>query len=276
MDRTQSVRLKPIGMIAGYMSVLDSIVRPEHTGDNRCYPCTVVNAVGVALVSFLVARRSRFGAVAVALVAGALIWLRGYVIPYTPQFGPQIADRLPIAFGHGPNDADPSDSIGGDTDPEAVLTGLFEAGVLVEDGDLFLAEAFETAWNDRMADLRDLDDAALAANAAAAVPFDAESGVQGNRLLVAGPHDLWLTRPVAIAETAALEALVKWGVDRETAAKATHPLRTFLYQCPSCAGPLAETTYQNCCGGTRGVYGHPERSVLACQACGALLFEFDE
>lgn len=263
-------------MISRYMSVLDSIVRPEHTGENRCYPCTMVNAVGVALVSLFVARRSRFWAVAVALVAGALIWLRGYAIPYTPQFGPKIADRLPIDFDHGPNDTGTSDSIGGDTDPDAVLTALFAAGVLVEDGDLFLSEEFEAAWNDRMADLRDLDDAALAAKAAAAVPFDAESGVQGNRLLVAGPHDLWLTRPVAIAETAALETLVEWGVDRETAAKATHPLRTFLYQCPSCAGPVAETTYQNCCGGTRGVYDHPERSVLTCEDCGALLFEFDE
>lgn len=258
------------------MSVLDSIARPEHTGDNRCYPCTVGNAVGVALVSLLVARRSRFGALILAVGASALIWLRGYVIPYTPQFAPPIADRLPITFDHGPDETEPSDSIGGDTDPDAVLSALFEAGVLVGDSDLFLADEFETAWDDRMADLRELGDQALAAKAADTVPFDAESGAYGNRLLIAGPHDLWLTRPVAIAETAALEALVEWGVDRETAAAATLPLRTFLYQCPSCAGPVAETTYKNCCGGTRGVYDHPERSVLACEDCGALLFEFDE
>lgn len=257
------------------MSLLDTIRRTEYTGENRCNQCTIANSVILASIIVVVSRRSKRLALLCGAVGAGLIWFRGYFVPYTPAFAPKIAATLPFSFDHE-EQTEPSDSIGGDTTPDAVLDALFEAGVLTDDGQLYLSETFELTWYDRMQSLRTKSDESIAAAAAAAAPFEAESGVYGNRLLVAGPHDLWLSRSVAIAETAAINALVESGVDRRTAAGAVRPLRMFLETCPACGGPVSETMYRNCCGGTRGVYDRPERTVLACEACDALLFEFDD
>jgi len=56
-----------------------------YTGQNRCLPCTALNA-GIALVLGIVAAvlTSAVVAGAVVAVAAVVIYLRGYLIPYTP------------------------------------------------------------------------------------------------------------------------------------------------------------------------------------------------
>ena len=256
--------------------LIDSLREPGYTGDRRCWPCTVVNAAVVGLAALLIGRRwRRLGGVIVFGVGALLIALRGYVVPYTPQFAPHIADRLPVDFGvdHAPP-AEPSDSLVAADDPDALVGVLIQAGVLTSDEMLHLEASFAEAWAREMDALRGETDHEVAAAAAEAVPFDAESTVSGERLLVAGRRDAWLSRPVAIAEAAGIEALVEAGVDRETAASAVGPLRMFLPVCPDCGGPVAESTVSNCCGGTKGVYDRPDREVLACEDCEAVLYEF--
>jgi len=63
-----------------------ALVDPEHTGENRCLPCTLVNAVGVAVVAGLLSRRRRSLGLLASVLGGAAIWLRGYVVPGTPRF----------------------------------------------------------------------------------------------------------------------------------------------------------------------------------------------
>ncbi|QZA88520.1 hypothetical protein K0C01_12175 [Salinarchaeum sp. IM2453] len=65
--------------------VINWIRQPEYTGENRCYPCTIVNT-GIAFV---------LGGLAatVSLTLGGIIlglsflaiYARGYLIPGTPQ-----------------------------------------------------------------------------------------------------------------------------------------------------------------------------------------------
>ena len=64
--------------------LLDRIREPEHTGENRCVPCTVVNAaIAVAATAF--ASIVAVEAAAVVLVGSVLaIGLRGYLVPGTP------------------------------------------------------------------------------------------------------------------------------------------------------------------------------------------------
>ncbi|ATW90156.1 hypothetical protein halTADL_3455 [Halohasta litchfieldiae] len=255
--------------------LLDSLREPAHTGSRRCWPCTALNGVLVGIAALLVGRRWRSLAGVVVLgVGGLLIALRGYVVPYTPTVAPRIVDRLPVDIGFGHSQStEPSESLAAADDPEALLGTLLAAGVLVGDQQLYLDEEFADRWQREMATLRDRTDSEIAAGAAEAVPFDAEPTVSGERLLVAGQRDAWLSRPVAIAETAGIEALVSTGLDRETATSAVEPLRMFLPVCPDCGGTVDESTIRNCCGGTKGVYDQPDREVIACSDCGSILYE---
>ena len=256
--------------------LIESLRDPGYTGDRRCWPCTIVNAAVVGLAALLIGRRWRRLAGAVVFgVGGLLIALRGYVVPYTPQFAPQLVDRFPVdlGFDHAPP-SKPSDSLVATDDPDQLVGVLIEAGVLTGDEMLTLEAEFAERWEREMAALRGETDREIAAAAAEAVPFDATSAVSGERLLVAGQRDAWLSRPVAIAEAAGIEALVEAGVDRETAASAAGPLRMFLPVCPDCGGSVVESTVQNCCGGTKGIYDRPDREVLACGDCESILYEF--
>jgi hypothetical protein len=83
---------------------IEGLRRPEHTGENRCWPCTVVNVVLVALGALLLARRRRALALGAAAVGGVAVWLRGYVVPGTPRFAPRLVAALPLPydpFDHG-------------------------------------------------------------------------------------------------------------------------------------------------------------------------------
>jgi hypothetical protein len=85
--------------------VLKAIEQPEYTGENRCLPCTVLNlavAVGVALV---VGRRRRAAAGAWLLGAVALIALRGYLVPGTPELTKRyLPDEVLAWFGKDPRE----------------------------------------------------------------------------------------------------------------------------------------------------------------------------
>ncbi|AUX09685.1 hypothetical protein AArcSl_2060 [Halalkaliarchaeum desulfuricum] len=66
-------------------SLVGSLQNEEYTGENRCIPCTIVN-VGIALVlGALAAVRSRGAAAVIVAVSFVAIYLRGYLVPGTPQ-----------------------------------------------------------------------------------------------------------------------------------------------------------------------------------------------
>lgn len=307
-----------------------AVKKPEHTDENRCLPCTLVNTVVVALVAGVLSRRRRPLGFLAALLGGAAIWLRGYAIPGTPRFAPRLVDPLPIDIGPdhpddlgsgsvsvaGPNsldgdrsdmtdvtdatdttDADSdtdarngsadrsgpdgdrtavdSDGVGDEdaADPEAVMLALLDADALVDDGEtLALDESFRAALYDRTGSLREESDAALADRAAAIAGPAVDGEAHDGRILLAGSRDAWLSRPIALAETAAAELLRERDVDDGVARAAARPLRAFLDTCPVCEGPVRETTLRDCCGGPGGVSGNPERPVRACADCDAIVF----
>lgn len=76
---------------------------PRYTGRNRCWPCTVVNALIVVVVTGVAMQIWLAGALLVAVAGVVAIWLKGYVVPFTPTLAPRV---LPTAvvnrLDHGP------------------------------------------------------------------------------------------------------------------------------------------------------------------------------
>ena len=260
----------------GYESlrrVADALRRPEYTGEDRCLPCTVVNAAIVGVAALALSRRNRpLGLLALG-VGTALIALRGYVVPGTPRFAPALVEPLPVSFGHEQPAGVESGSLAVDSDPEAVMRALVEAGVIEADDDqLYVDDEFRAAWADRAAELRELSGEELAARTAAASHGAVDGEFHGERVLLAGDRDAWLSPAIAIAETAAVEVLADRDVPRDVRVQAARPLRAFVRTCPVCGGDVEDTILRNCCGGPDGVSGDPERSVKACADCGAVAF----
>jgi|AntDeeMinimDraft_5_1070356.scaffolds.fasta_scaffold03957_4 hypothetical protein len=276
------------------MSLIDSLARgaeairrPEYTGENRCESCTVVNAVIVAVIGLLLYKvRKPLGYLAVG-VGTVLIYLRGYVVPGTPSFAPDLVRPLPVDFDHDEPEGVGSGSLTGSDDAEAdpanfegeeIIETLAGAGV-IEAGEeaLFLNESFRNSWEDRIEELADLEPEPLADRTAAASPHDVEGAAHDSRILIKGAgRDIWLSHPIAIAEVAATETLANWDVDADMRAAAAEPLRTFIELCPNCGGDVIETTIRNCCGGPGTYQRRPGQLVLACEDCDTVLFEFDE
>lgn len=268
------------------MVTLARLRHPEYTGENRCWPCTILNAAVLAVTSVLVGSAQPGVGVAVALLGALVIWTRGYLIPYTPQFAPRLARWLPMEPFHTRRGGDslgtlaPADS--DDLEGERVLRRLVETGVVSVEGDrLTLAERFGTAWEERMAELAagsssDLADAALRAStiAASARP-EAGSGRSFVVLSDGSGNTSWLERPVAIAETAAAEALESAGVPADLRDVATHAVCAFLERCPACDDEIVETDASSCCGGTVPSPTETPPRVLACPTCDVRFLTLD-
>lgn len=255
-------------------STAGSVRRPEYTGENRCWPCTTVNVVlaGAAAAAIAVV------AVEVALVAfgGALaaIWLRGYLVPGTPELTRRyLPERVLALFGKRPQDS-PSAGI----DPE---TYLLDAGALVEvpGGEYAFSPAFEEAWWERLAamdeepdaaaitDLTALDDATSLATEWRGDAFVALA--DGERI---GDRE---SRAAFRADVASERVLADSRADWRTMPLAHRSdvlgaLRLFVESCPSCEGVVTveEDVVESCCTRYAVVAG-------TCSACHARLFELD-
>jgi len=268
------------------MTVADAIRRPEYTGANRCWPCTTLNAglLGVAVVAVGVV--SPLAAAGTAVVGTAALWLRGYLVPYTPRLAPVVADRLPVQF-HGAGDDRPAAdgrSLAGDdgTDPDAVLDALLAGDVLVADDEgIALTAAFAERWDGECETLAEASGSDLAAAAADAAPGDPSVTVHeidgGEWFRVehdrSGSEDeVYLSRPVAVAEVGAVRALADADIEMnaETRATAARALRAFLDTCPVCASALVESSTADCCGTPTA----DARPASRCPDCDRLLYTF--
>lgn len=250
-------------------------VRPEYTGENRCWPCTVANVVVLAVCVGVAALFSPPLAAVLAVTGVGAITLRGYVVPYTPVFAPLVVERLPVSKRAGER-TDVGSVAAPDRDGEDVLDALVEAGVVHGETDLVLDESFRDRWRSSIERHREED---LAAELEATIPrvsVDRHTWRGDVRYSLASTTDeersSSLSRPVALADVAAVKTTTDRGVSRAVACRATRPLRQFLSTCPECDAALTVRD-ASCCGGF-GPGGPTE--VLACDDCDAHVFAFPE
>lgn len=165
--------------------------------------------------------------------------------------------------------------VGGVEDGEDLVGSLRENGILVQQGeDLVLADPFRIGWRAEMEELRRMEDAVLARAVGGAAPGVEEAVVvddQGRDFVVVGSGDdqLWVSRPVAIAEVGAMRSLPE-SLPPEHRLGAPRPLRLFLEECPDCQGRADFVDADDW-----PASDHPDedaREYLVCYDCGETLY----
>ncbi|QPV61727.1 hypothetical protein I7X12_13320 [Halosimplex litoreum] len=171
-------------------------------------------------------------------------------------------------------------------DGEAVLADLVGAGIVDATGDdTRLTADFEGRWRAEIERLRarSTEDLTVATLAVAPTATATESVTESDRTFVVlsdgsgePAGEVWLRRPVAVAETAAALALAEvTDLEAGPRAVAAHGLSVFLEDCPVCDRALETRKAGGCCGPPRtDAEGHPLRA-LVCPDCRTQFVAFE-
>lgn len=268
-------------------SILSRVRRPEYTGENRCMPCTVVNlaiAIGASAIVGIVS--PPLAPVVLGVSLGA-IYLRGYLVPGTPELTERyLPDRVLRWVDKPPSQTDAA-LIGaadeGDViDPEPFL---LDAGALEprpDETDLQLTDEFQTEWREHIEAVRESDyesklaeilspDEDIDPDAVDVRIDDRSVTVFRDDTLVA----MWPSEAALVADVAVVpllrERLVEWeNTDVGVRGQLLHAVRVFLERCPACGGDLvlSEETMESCCRTA-------EVATLSCTDCESRLLEVE-
>lgn len=253
-------------------SVLSWLRQPEYTGENRCLPCTAVNVViSVVLAGAVSVVGTPILGVVVFAASLVAIWLRGYLVPGTPELTKRyLPDRVLRLFGKAPELPAPGETV----DVEAYLV---EVDALVEAGDdVHLTDAFSREWLDAIDAVRD-DTAAAAGDVLDLDDPEVEQRGEATVVTDGGMTAAnWPSRAALLADLGAVRVLdardPSWDArDRGEQGRILAGLRLFLDTCPDCGGTpeLGEDTVESCCRQAQ-VY------TYTCTDCEARLLEVEQ
>ncbi|WP_255169236.1 phage holin family protein [Natrononativus amylolyticus] len=267
---------------------LDQLRQPEYTGENRCIPCTAVNAVIAAVIAGFVAIVSPPLGVLALVLSAAAIYLRGYLVPGTPSLtkqyfpdwllakfdkGPAVAGMPEMDDSHGP---DPLHEREGALDPERTL---LESGVVepcATEDDLCLADGVREEWRARIAGRRGGDRRQQVADFLESEPDAVEVTTTDDHVVVRHNGRLaarWESDAALLADLGGMDLLAthvpSWEqFDLEDRSQVVNGLRAFVEDCPTCDGTVSidEETVESCCR-SHEVY------AVTCEECGARVLE---
>lgn len=263
--------------------ITETVRQPDYTGENRCLPCTAVNVLIAGIVSVIIGLASTSLMVGSFLAFLGVIYLRGYLVPGTPELTKRyLPERVLGLFGKSTIDDSSAAAIGseGQIDVEVVLA---KAGAVTDcpDGDdLCLESNFHSAWVERIDRTRRetaVDDVAAVFDVPVA---DTVLTIKNNDGAVVVESDglpigQWESRAAFIADVAAgyelQQQYAEWNsLGNAERTRVLASLRVFLERCPICDGTLdlGTETVESCCSSHDVV-------ALACADCDARLFEFD-
>lgn len=252
------------------MSLTGTISNPAHTGERRCVPCTVAN-LGILwlLVNAVVLLGTPLTGGLVLAVGLGVIWIRGYLVPFTPVFAPKLISALPIP-AEWFHDTAGNGALSPQTENgEDLVVALERAGVLeITEQEVFLDRAFEQEWHDEMDRLASLPLSTLAAelDAESTIPPTRAYEQDGQQWIVVEGQEALVPRHVTVAELGAVRALESVIDDPADRLAMARPLREFLTECPVCEIPFEQSTEVSCCGGHTNPREKP-RETLVCPEC---------
>ena len=274
-------------MVDQSASVLERFRNPEYTGENRCFPCTVVN-VAIALVCGIAIATVAPPLGAVVLVGSLVaIYLRGYLVPGTPALTKQYLPEWVLArFDKAPNPIEERrtepmqetvDRIENRrenaVDPERFLLDVGAVEPCEHEDDLCLTDRFRGLLEDD--DREDpLDPAELAAvfdtdPASVEVLERPYPAVRIDRRVRKWPSEAALRSDLA-ADDALGRSTDRWDeVPLEQRLGILSSLRSFRDRCPRCSGPIvvSDGTVESCCRSYEVI-------TFGCSECGDPLLEF--
>jgi hypothetical protein len=267
-------------------TALDRLRQSQYTGENRCLPCTAVNvALALVLGAGVSALLTPFVGLLALAVSLTAIYLRGYLVPGTPELTKRyFPDWLLAWFDKTPagtrqtelevdSDADADEHL----DPEEILSTVDAVEPCADEDDLCLTESFASAWDDEIRRLRDADTRREAL--ADLFETDAVTVDSGSRRVSVFDGDRplaqWPSTGALVADLAADEVLVSrapaWaGTDPARRFGVLAGLRSFLETCPLCDAPIeiGENTVESCCRSWEVLSVH-------CPSCDTDLLELD-
>lgn len=259
--------------------------RPEYTGENRCMPCTIVNALITAVLAVSVVAGSRVADVdiltsillggVIVSVGGASIYLRGYLVPGTPWLTRRyFPDSVLQYFDKVPADG------GAELDTLDREELLLDAGVVTECetvDDLCLTDDFRQAWHAEMDERQDTS--ASIGDLATMVGADSDAlEVETHDDALFATYDgrhigQWESDAAFIADMSAAAILSDripyWDdIDSIQRSRLLGGLRAFLEACPVCGGTIeiGESEVTSCCRTIDVV-------AVECTSCGRRLLE---
>lgn len=263
-------------MSTNLLDPLTALQQPEYTGENRCIPCTVANTVIAAVAAAIVwILLTPLVAAFVFVVSLAAIYLRGYLIPGTPELTKRyFPDRLLAVFDTY-EDPEPVDLADFD-----IERWLVEAGIVApcsDRDDLCLSEDFRWEWHEEIHRVRDQD---LSRGILSDVLDIPESDIRFESFgdayaMFVGTQRIgtWESEAAFYADVAGAEIIPQWSDDWEALSPDARSsllasLRLFLETCPACGGAvmLDEDVVESCCRSI-DVY------AVTCTECDSRLFE---
>lgn len=258
------------------------IPRSRYTGENRCWPCTVVNLVIAAVVTIILFPYFPVLSGLVFFVSTLSIAFIGYLVPGTPYLTRKmLPDRVLARFRKASSELDTRQTDGDNPG----IDRLIQAGVLEShnDGTLSLSDSFNNSWSNRIESLRNNERAPREefATMVGVEPDDVSferidaTGALSVRIKD-GPVSQWLSRAALVADIAASGTLAAW--DREWNARSVWKrhailvsLRQFRNQCPLCDGSIVsrvEST-ESCCWTRKSI-------TARCEECELRLYVISE
>lgn len=266
------------------MSVIESTVgrvrRPEYTGENRCMPCTAVNSViAVVLAVALGLIWLPLGVAGIIIFAGA-IYVRGYLIPGTPELTKRYFPAWALAwFGKEPVSLDDTpDVIEDEVTVETVLVDHDVVEPCDDVDDLCLDDDFRTSWWERIELYRD-DEPAAIDKLSEVLDLDPDEVIfeeqePSFKVTYEGSNlGRWISASAFYADLGAEPTLREWipewdDLNERVRTETLAGLRVFLEACPICGGALTQEdeVRETCCSSK--VVG----IALQCADCEAKLF----
>ena len=116
--------------------LIERLEQPEYTGENRCGACTAVNLLLAAALAALLGRRNRALGLLAFLGSAALIYLRGYLVPGTPELTKEYLPPSVLAlFGKDERPASMDPALTRRAADRAATDDAVEVDVQVTDAD---------------------------------------------------------------------------------------------------------------------------------------------
>jgi hypothetical protein len=253
--------------------VTNSLKNPDYTGENRCYPCTVLNIIIAIIISGSFAYVSSPLAIGVLFISFLTIYLHGYLIPGTPIITEKYFPQWLLSF------FDKQSTLHVTSPENDTVPLLFERDIIIttEEDELFLGDDFTCAIESELEAAKEHgygreDVASILGIDSAGISFkDFDNAfLMTNDDSIIGKWESSAAVLLDIAAGRAMQSLIpEWNLlSSQDRRHLLRSIRSVAGTCPACGEPVkrSETVVESCCSSTDSI-------AVDCTGCEKRLLE---